>query len=277
MLKKLAKYLRSTKHWGLHYHRQTLHDTLPPCPIATLSADAGLPAFPALDPGTRLTCFLDAAHANDLRQRRSTTGYAFLMSGASISYKCKTQTTTATSSTEAEFYAAVSAAKHACYLRAILTDLGFPQDAPTPLYCDNQSAINMINAKIPTERSHHILIQFFAIQDWKDLGDIILRFIPGIINPSDDLTKPLGWVLHARHSRRLMGHLQPSVPLFGLISTSVVDQGKVSSELGTPPVSTVNDMRHESFSNVSKASQGSVNVLTTTKGSDSDEKLIVET
>ena len=30
--------------------------------------------------------------------------------------------------------------------------------------------------------------------------------IPGILNPSDDLTKPLGWVLHSRHCRRLMGH-----------------------------------------------------------------------
>eukprot|EP00980_Cylindrotheca_fusiformis_P018583 scaffold6159_cov207-Cylindrotheca_fusiformis.AAC.1 len=64
----------------------------------------------------------------------------------------------------------------------------------------------MINARIPTERSRHILIQFFAIQDWKDAGDIILHHIPGIINPSDDLTKPLGWILHSRHCRRLMGH-----------------------------------------------------------------------
>ena len=33
-----------------------------------------------------------------------------------------------------------------------------------------------------------------------------MKHIPGIINPSDDLTKPLGWVLHARHVRRIMGH-----------------------------------------------------------------------
>jgi len=158
------------------------------------------------DAGDQLLCFLDAAHANDLRNRRSTTGFAFMLAGGCISYKCKTQPVTATSSTEAEFYAAVSAAKQARYLRSILSELGFPQLAPTVLYCDNQSAINMINARIPTDRSRHILIQYFAIQDWKEDGDIILRFIPGILNPSDDLTKPLGWVLHSRHSRRLMGH-----------------------------------------------------------------------
>ena len=57
-----------------------------------------------------------------------------------------------------------------------------------------------MNARVPTERTRHIDIRFFAIQGWKERGDIILHHIPGIINPSDDLTKPLGWVLHSRHA-----------------------------------------------------------------------------
>ena len=65
------------------------------------------------------------------------------------------------------------------------------------------------NAKQPTERSHHIAIQRFAIQDWKADGHIVLDHIPGVLNPSDDLTKPLGWVLHSRHARRMMGHHDP--------------------------------------------------------------------
>ena len=142
------------------------------------------------------------------------------------------QPLTATSSTKAEFYAAVSAGKHAKYLRAILIELGFPQPHPTPLYCDNESAIKMINARIPTDRSRHILIQYFAIQDWKDAGDIIMKHIPGIINPSDDLTKPLGWILHARHSRRLMGHYQDlALPVPSMITPlQVCDQGRVSNQ-----------------------------------------------
>ncbi len=150
--------------------------------------------------------FVDAAHANDLRNRRSTTGYAFLLSGGAISYRCKTQSITATSSTEAEFLAAVTAAKHAKYLRAIMKELGFPQRGPTLIHEDNKSAINIVNARVPTERSRHIDIQYFALQDWKDAGDIEMAFIPGIINPADDMTKPLGWVLHERHARRIMGH-----------------------------------------------------------------------
>jgi len=109
-------------------------------------------------------------------------------------------------STEAEFLAAVATAKHARHMRAIMTDLGFPPKGPTVMCCDNQSAINMINARVPTERSRHIDIQHFAIQDWKESGAIVMEFISGVINPSDDLTKPLGWVLHDRHARRIMGH-----------------------------------------------------------------------
>jgi hypothetical protein len=35
---------------------------------------------------------------------------------------------------------------------------------------------------------------------------LVMRHIPGIINCADDLTKPLGWVLHSRHARRTVGH-----------------------------------------------------------------------
>ena len=33
-----------------------------------------------------------------------------------------------------------------------------------------------------------------------------MSFTPGKLNPSDALTKPLGWTLHNCHARRLMGH-----------------------------------------------------------------------
>jgi len=49
-----------------------------------------------------------------------------------------------------------------------MTDLGFPPKGPTVMYCDNQSATNMINARVPNERSRHIDIQHFAMQDWKE-------------------------------------------------------------------------------------------------------------
>jgi hypothetical protein len=67
-----------------------------------------------------------------------------MLSGGAIAYRSKTQSITATSSMEAEFITAVSAAKVAKYLCAILRQLGFPQTDPTDLFDDNKSTIKMV-------------------------------------------------------------------------------------------------------------------------------------
>jgi hypothetical protein len=139
------------------------------------------------------------------------TGLSFCLAGGAIAFKSKLQPTVATSSTEAVFITAVLAAKIAKYLRSILVELGFPPSGPTLLYKDNKAAINMVDANRPTEPSRHIDIQHFAIQEWRQRGDIKLAHIPGVINPSDAPTKPLGWILHRRHVRRSMGHHGPNV------------------------------------------------------------------
>jgi len=211
-LKNIANYLRQTKHWGLRYKVNQSNE--PPSldlPNGTFTdlpipLPADLPPFPSLPEDTTITCFVDAAYANVKPKRKSTTGYAIFLAGAAIVYRSKTQTQTALSSTEAEFYAAVSAAKIVRYLRSILQELNFPQLKPTLIYEDNQSTKKIIDSVTPTERSRHIAIPYFAINDWKTEGSIDMTYIPGKLNPSDALTKPLGWVLHNRHARRLMGH-----------------------------------------------------------------------
>ena len=49
-------------------------------------------------------------------------------------------------------------------------------------------------------------IRFFSLQDWRQEGNLVMVHIKGTLNMSDDLTKSLGWVLHARHCRCMMGH-----------------------------------------------------------------------
>jgi Reverse transcriptase (RNA-dependent DNA polymerase)/GAG-pre-integrase domain len=205
-LRRLARYLRMTKNWGLFYWRLKPNPSLPAGTFVVLIPDPSLPDFPQPQGSTTLAGYVDAAHATDLTTRRSITGLSFMLCGGPIAYKSKVQSTVSTSSTEAEFIAAVQAAKIAKYLRSILSELGYAQPGPTVLYEDNQAAILMINASRPTPRARHIDIQHFAIQEWKAQGDIILCHIPGIINPADALTKSLGPTLHFRHVRRLMGH-----------------------------------------------------------------------
>ena len=91
-----------------------------------------LPPFPTAGKEACLVTFFDAAHGSDLRNRRSTTGCAFVLSGGVVSHRCKTQSITATSSTKAEFLAALLTAKQAKHLRSVLKKLGFEQSGPPP-------------------------------------------------------------------------------------------------------------------------------------------------
>jgi hypothetical protein len=97
----------------------------------------------------------------------------------------------------------VRAGKSARYLRSILNQLGLTHRSATLIYVHNLAAIMMANAGKPTERSRHIDVQYFALLQWVKDGDVLLVHIAGIWNPSDALTKPLGWVIHHRHCYRV--------------------------------------------------------------------------
>ena len=66
MLKKVAKYLRATKDWGIIYRRSQPDTSLPPSNFVRSTMDAELPEFPNIN-SQEPVAFLDAAHANDLR------------------------------------------------------------------------------------------------------------------------------------------------------------------------------------------------------------------
>jgi hypothetical protein len=211
-LKHLIKYLRSTKDWGIVYWRDQkrtdLSDTpwVPPV-LPANESDEHLPPFPPPNTMYEMVGFVDASHATCLKTRRSVTGMVFMLAGGAVYYKSKLQPTVSTSSTECELIAAVQAAKVAKYLRSILAELGHPQSDPTILYEDNEAAIHVANDVRPTPRTRHVDIGWFAIQEWVQHGDIVLKYINTKINVSDAQTKCLAWVLHRRHCRRAMGHL----------------------------------------------------------------------
>jgi hypothetical protein len=71
------------------------------------------------------------------------------------------------------------------------------------------AAINMVDAKRPTERSRHIDIQHFAIHEWRQRGNIKLAHVPGVVNAADAQTKSLGWVLHHRNVCRILNYHGP--------------------------------------------------------------------
>jgi hypothetical protein len=204
-LKTVCHYLHVTKSWGLYYWHPQPNDLLPDVPFTPISADPTLPSFPTHDL-LHLVGYVNAAHATNIKTHCSISGMVFTLAGGAVTYKSKLQPTISTSSTEAEFITAVSAAKTAKYLCSILSDLGIPQPGPTPLYKDNQAAISMINDQHPTPHSRHANIQHFAIQEWCAADAIKMVYILTAVNPVDQSTKALGWTIHSHHAHHTMGH-----------------------------------------------------------------------
>ena len=68
-LRRVARYLRMTKPWGLYYWRQHLLLSLPIGLFQSLDSDPGLPSFPEASAPTLLAGCVDAAHATDLKTR----------------------------------------------------------------------------------------------------------------------------------------------------------------------------------------------------------------
>ena len=102
-----------------------------------------------------------------------------------------------------ELIATNAVAKVTKCLQFIPHELGYTQTEPTPIYEDNDSAVNHNR---PTDCSRHVEIRFFELQCWHLMPDIVLIRLPGMVNPMDMLTKALGWALHHCHTLCLMGH-----------------------------------------------------------------------
>ena len=100
-LKHLATYLRQTQDWSIIHWRTEPVVSLPKVPCVHMTFDDSLPVIPPPAHLRQLITHVDAAHANELRQRRSTTGYGCCLTGGVVAYHSRTQSICAQSSTEA--------------------------------------------------------------------------------------------------------------------------------------------------------------------------------
>ena len=85
--------------------------------------------------------YSDSDWAGDLNDRKSTSGYLLMMSGAPVSWKSKKQTCVGLSTAEAEYVALATTTQEITWLRQSLKDLHNEQTEPTLIHEDNQSAI----------------------------------------------------------------------------------------------------------------------------------------
>jgi len=101
----------------------------------------------------------DSDWAGDLDNRKSTSGYLFLLRGAPISWRSKKQSTVALSTAEAEFIALSYASQEAMGLWHLISELKLKPSTATILSKDNQAAITMAHNSQHHRGSKHINIR----------------------------------------------------------------------------------------------------------------------
>ncbi|CAH2103986.1 unnamed protein product [Euphydryas editha] len=163
-LKRLLKYLKGTKEYGLVYKKTTVN----------------------------LHGFVDADWASCALDRRSYTGFCFLMSNSVVSYESKKQKTVALSSTEAEYMALSESCKEGIYLINLLNELVQCGNMPLYLYSDNQSSIKLAsNPLFHNKRTKHIDIRHHYVRECVLENKVKIEYVSTNNMPADVLTKSL--------------------------------------------------------------------------------------
>ncbi|CAL2245782.1 unnamed protein product [Prunus armeniaca] len=162
--KRVLRYLKGTTDLGLFYKKKT---------------------------GAKLMGFSDSDYAGDLNDRKSTSGYVFLLSSATVAWSSRKQPVVTLSTTEAEFIAAASCACQAVWLRRILEELDFIQEKPAVIICDNSSTIKLSKNPVMHGRSKHIDVRFHFLRYLARDEVIKLEHCPSNMQVADILIKPL--------------------------------------------------------------------------------------
>ena len=161
--KRVVRYLKGTLEYGITFHK------------------TGKPLFG----------FVDADWGNCILDRRSYSGYAFILGGAAITWEARKQRTVALSSVEAEYLALGEATKEAIFLRQFLSSLGIKTKEPTVIFNDNQSSQLLVRNPAYHSRTKHIDIRHHFIRNCIEEKVVDFKYLPTDEMPADMLTKPL--------------------------------------------------------------------------------------
>jgi hypothetical protein len=140
--------------------------------------------------GEKLRGYVDADWAGSTDDRRSFTGYSFILASAAISWEARKQRTVAMSSTEAEYMALSDGTKEALYLESLLEELGL-KSAPVVIFNDNQGAQELVRNPVYHPRTKHIDTRHHFVRDAYEQKKITPNYLSTEEMTADVLTKAL--------------------------------------------------------------------------------------
>lgn len=146
--------------------------------------------------------YCDSDYASDCEDRRSCSGYVFLLQNGAISWNSKRQQTVALSTTEAEYMSLASAVQEALWLRQFFKEFEDNEDG-TVVNCDNRSALDLASTTGYHKRTKHIDVRHHFLRQRVENKEIVLNHVGTNDMVADVLTKPLFAERHLKCSRGL--------------------------------------------------------------------------
>jgi hypothetical protein len=141
--------------------------------------------------------FADADWGSDRDDRKSVTGYVFMINNGPVSWTSHKQSTVATSTMEAEYMALSDASREAIARQQLFTDLNISIPIPR-LYSDNQAALAIAQNLVHHQRSKHIDIRYHFVRHTVQNDQLTIDYVPTAAQTADLLTKALGPQAHTR-------------------------------------------------------------------------------
>lgn len=150
-----------------------------------------------------LSGYVDSSWGGD-EERRSTSGFVFVLADGPIVWGSKKQRSVAISSCEAEYYAASLATQDAIWLRTLLAELQHPCKGATTIHEDNTGCIRIAKDPCSHSKSKHIAIRHHFVRQQVQEGAVALVYITTKNNIADLFTKVLGKQLHSNFTLMLL-------------------------------------------------------------------------
>lgn len=143
-----------------------------------------------------LEAYCDADHQGEPEMSetplRSRTGLIVYLRGIGpIHCQSQLQSTISKSTAESEYRACSTASQVISGYRNFLEELGFDQDEPVVLKCDNLACIESVKSPICSIKTRHIKADHHFIREQVALGEISIEYCPTAENVADILTKGL--------------------------------------------------------------------------------------
>ena len=136
--------------------------------------------------------YSDADWGESWNNRRSTTGFIFLMADEAVTWTSRMQKTVARSSTEAEYMALSEACSEVAWLTSLQREIGYRPNFPVPLVSDNQGGIFLAINPAHYRRLKHVDIRYHFIREYVESKRFNIVYISTDEMIADILTKPLG-------------------------------------------------------------------------------------